>query len=347
MVTAEVLLADNLEWMRSRETDSVDLVFTSSPYEARRTYGIGFKLRGQAFVDWCVERFVECVRISRGLVAWVIEGETNDFQWSATPALLMADLHRRGIRLRKPPIFHRIGIAGGGGPDWLRNDYEFTVCASKGCLPWSDNTAMGHPPKWAPGGAMSHRQSNGSRVNQWGHSINSGATVVDEGGVVRSKGRRPSHKTRAQKLALGAKEHTKGMVDGTMATQVYLPPTLANPGNKIQQSYTTDEVLEIIGMPGNVVHCDVGGGRMGSRLAHKNEAPFPESLAEFYVRSFCPPGGLVYDPHVGSGTVLAVAIKNGRNSIGTDVRQCQVDLSNRRIQQARGIVASTTPSLFV
>jgi DNA modification methylase len=335
VTTAEVLLADNLEWMRSRETDSVDLVFTSPPYEAARTYGIGFNLRGQEFVDWCVERYLECVRISRGLVAWVIAGQTNDFRWSATPAMLMADLHRRGVRLRTPPIFHRIGICGSGSVDWLRNDYEFIVCASKGRLPWSDNTAMGHPPKWAPGGTMSHRQSNGARVNQWGHSV-----------VVRSKGRRPSHKTREEKLAKGAKEHTKTMPDGEKSTQVYDPPTLANPGNKVQESYTTDEVLEIIGVPGDVIHCDVGGGRMGSKLAHKNEAPFPESLAEFFIRSFCPPDGLVYDPHAGSGTTLAVAIKNGRYGIGTDVRESQVELSLRRIQQATGIVRSTTPSLF-
>lgn len=374
MTTAEIILADNLEWMRSRESDSVDLVFTSPPYEAARTYGIGFKLRGQEFVDWCVERYLECVRISRGLVAWVIEGQTRDFRYSASPVLLMADLHRRGVKLRKPPIFHRIGISGSGGPDWLRNDYEFVVCSSKGKLPWSNNTAMGHPPKWAPGGAMSHRVTDGSRVNQWGHSLDSGATIVHEDGTVRSSGKRPSHvmaggrdqwggtghatggegresngvhkKSKAEKLAVGAKAHTKAAVDGTMTEQVYLPPTLANPGNQIEQRYTTTEVLSIIGEPGDVVHCKVGGGLMGSKLAHENEASFPESLAEFFIRSFCPPGGVVYDPHAGSGTTLAVALKNGRNAIGTDVRESQVELTRRRIEEAKLIAANTTRSLF-
>ncbi len=107
--------------MRGMEADSVDLVFTSPPYEAARTYGVGFNLRGQQFVDWCVERYLECVRVCKGLVAWVIEGQTRQFRWSATPALLMADLHRAGVRLRKPPAFHRVGIPGSGGPDWLRN----------------------------------------------------------------------------------------------------------------------------------------------------------------------------------------------------------------------------------
>lgn len=298
-----VIHGDCLDIMRSMPSECVDLVFCSPPYEAARTYGIGFDLRGQAWVDWAVERFRECCRVSRGLVAWVIEGQTRKFQWTATPALFMADLHRAGVKLRKPPIFSRVGIPGSGGPDWLRNDYEFIVCASQGKLPWSDNTAMGHPPKWAPGGEMSNRLSSGARVNQWGHSIDSGATVVDDGGVVRSKGRRPSHRS-----------HTKRKADGTMREQGYNVPVKANPGN--------------------IIRCVVGGGVMGSKLSHENEAPFPEKLAEFFVRSFCPPGGVVLDPFSGSGTTASAAIKAGRQAIGIDVRESQVELTTRRIAES-------------
>lgn len=267
-----LLQGDCLDHLRQMPDDFVDLVFCSPPYEAARTYGIDFKLRGEQYVEWAVARFVECTRVSKGLVAWVIEGQTRDFRWSASPAMLMADLHRRGIRLRKPPVFHRVGIPGSGGPDWLRNDYEFIVCSSKGRLPWSDNTAMGHPPKWEPGGDPSYRMANGRRV---------------------------------------ARLHTKAGADGIMRTQGYNPPAKANPGN--------------------VVHCKVGGGRLGSKLAHENEAPFPESLAEFFVRSFCPPGGWVLDPFCGSGTTLAVALKHGRSGIGIDVRESQIALTQRRL----------------
>jgi len=55
--------------MKAMPDKSVDLVFTSPPYEAARTYGIAFKLKGQDWVDWAVERFVECVRVCKGLVA--------------------------------------------------------------------------------------------------------------------------------------------------------------------------------------------------------------------------------------------------------------------------------------
>jgi site-specific DNA-methyltransferase (adenine-specific)/site-specific DNA-methyltransferase (cytosine-N4-specific) len=87
--------------------------------------------------------------------------------------------------------------------------------------------------------------------------------------------------------------------------------------------------------PGNVIHCIVGGGHLGSKLAHENEAPFPESLAEFFVRSFCPPGGIVLDPFSGSGTTVAVAERCGRNGIGIDIRESQIELAGRRLKESR------------
>ena len=72
---------------------------------------------------------------------------------------------------------------------------------------------------------------------------------------------------------------------------------------------------------------------LGSKIAHENEAPFPESLAEFFIASFCPLGGTVLDPHGGSGTVAAVAKRLGRNSISIDVRASQTELQKRRLAE--------------
>lgn len=284
--------------MKGMADDSVDLVVASPPYESARKYGeLNFSLSGQEWVDWAVERYLECVRISKGLVAWVVEGRTRKFQWSATPALLMADLHRAGVKLRKPPIYARVGIPGSGGPDYWRNDYELIVCASKGKLPWSDNCATGKPCKFAPGGQMSYRTSNDSRVSKMRENATEPKAVAYLEG----------------KLPPGAKLHTKS--DGTRKrVQCYVPPAVANPGN--------------------IINCVVGGGRMGSPLAHANEAPFPESLVEPFIKCFCPPDGIVLDCFCGSGTTLAVAERLGRKAIGIDIRPSQVELTERRIGQA-------------
>lgn len=246
----------------------------------------------------------------------------------------MADLHRAGVKLRKPPVFCRVGIPGSGGPDWLRNDWEWIVCSTKGKLPWSDNTAMGHPPKYAPGGAMSHRKTNGVRVNQWGHSIDSGGTKQIGGGVTRSIGKRPSH------VIVDGRDQWGGTLNkssgsGRKTSGDFKTSARARLGTG-QDLKGSAEVLPVLANPGNVIRVNVGGGLMGSRLAHENEAPFPEKLAEFFIKSFCPPGGIVLDPFCGSGTTVSVAVKHGRQGIGIDVRQSQIDLTIRRLQEKPG-----------
>jgi hypothetical protein len=162
----QVVQADCLGWLADQPEGSADLVLFSPPYEDRRTYNIDFTLRGEEWVAWMVKVVRAALLVSKGLVACVCEGKTEGHRWSAAPAKLMADLDRAGVCLRKPPIYRRNGTPGSGCTDWLRNDYEFVVCATRGGpLPWSDNTALGHAPRYGPGGEFSNRNRDGSRVN--------------------------------------------------------------------------------------------------------------------------------------------------------------------------------------
>ena len=258
--TCSIVQSDVLEFLAAQPDKSVDLTVGSPPYDSKaRRYGTGKNLRGQEWVDWMVEVFLQSLRVSKGLVAYVVDGSTKDYRWSCTPILLMADLHRRGIHLRKPVCYVRHGIPGSGGKDWLKNNWETVVCAAPpGILPWADNTACGHEPVYKRSGPFTNRRANGARNRR-----------------------------------------------------AYTPPERANPGN--------------------VINCKVGGNQMGSKLAHENEAPFPEMLAEFFVKSFCPPGGTVLDPFTGSGTTPAVSVRNGRNFVGCDLREGQVELATRRV----------------
>lgn len=241
------------------DDDHFDLVFCSPPYEAQRTYGIGFALCGEEYVEWAADCFMECLRVCKGLVAWVIEGSTTQFEYSYTPFLVGAEVQRRGGKLRKPCVYQRRGIPGTGGPDWLRNDWEPIICATKnGRLLWSDNTALGHAPKPKSERAVANRTRNGERKQG-----------------------------------------------------IYKDPEKVNPGN--------------------VIAGEVGGSCLGWTDANENEAPFAEWLVEFFVRSFCPPDGTVLDPFSGGGTTVAVAMRCGRKAIGSDVRECQLELGRLRV----------------
>ncbi len=321
--------SDRIAFFDSLEEKSLDLVFGSPPYESARTYGIDFNLCGQDWVDWMVETYRAASRACKGLVAFVLEGQTRNYQWSATPALLMADLHRAGFNLRRPIIYHRIGIPGSGGHDWLRADTEYIVCVTPpGRLPWSDNTACGHKPKWGPGGEMSYRQSDGTRRNQWG------SNSCNERKKDGSRNDNASVK-KLPKVTIGRRV-ARGTTNGdTQHEDAYLPPVKANPGNACEAMYCAKDLAEIISVyeSGDFASHKVGGGLMGHKLAHENEAPFPLKLADFFVRSFSPPGGLVSDCFLGSGTTAQAAIEAGRNFIGCDIRESQVLLATKRLEE--------------
>lgn len=327
-----------LPWLSTLPDDSIDLLVTSPFYEDARTYGLDERLpSGQAWVDFMVAVVRAAAPKVTGLIAINCEGKTKDYSYSGVPFLLFADLKRAGFNMRKPPIFHRIGIPGSGGPDWVRNDYEPIVCVTRpGKLLWSDNTACGHPPKWAPGGEMSHRITDGQRRNERGR-------VVDEFGNHNSNCcGRDKDRPRDERPGLRTKgTGTSGKKNGDIKTvaDIYDPPVLANPGNSIEQRYTAKEVAEMMGEPNDVLSLNVGGGQMGHSCSHDNEAPFPLDLPLFFIKSFAPPNGVVCDPFSGSGTTCHAAIENGRRFIGCDIRQSQIELCQRRMR-------TITPSLL-
>lgn len=283
-----ILQGDCLVHMKRMEErkEKVDLVFGSPPYEDARLYledgrDLGIARNTEDWVAWMIEVFRASLGICKGLVAFVVGHGKGARNWSAGPVLLMADMKRQGFVLRRPVIYRRNGIMGSGTTDWLRADHEWIICATntKDELPWSDNTACGHTPKWLPGGVPSYREKDGKRVVK----SNCPGDINDR--------------------------------DVTRRIKDYVVPPISNPGD--------------------IIDCSVGGGKLGSKISHDNEAPFPEKLPNFFIRSFCPPGGVVYDPFGGSGTTAAVAIKTGRKFICSDLRRSQIDLMERRVREAR------------
>jgi DNA modification methylase len=112
-----------------------------------------------------------------------------------------------------------------------------------------------------------------------------------------------------------------------------------NGKRKIGSEYPQSKIArpaDIIGaLDGQVdlLYRTVGGGHMGSDLAHANAAPYPESLVFPLIAALTKPGELVIDPFSGSGTTSAVAKKLGRNSIGFDRDDSMVNLSKLRVEE--------------
>ncbi len=65
----------------------------------------------------------------------------------------------------------------------------------------------------------------------------------------------------------------------------------------------------------------------------ENETQKPEGIIAPLVLYSCPPGGVVLDPFVGSGTTLAVAKAHGRRAIGIELRESQCEIAAKRMAQ--------------
>lgn len=286
---------------------SVDLVIGSPPYLDARLYlengkDLGIARRCSEWVEWMLSITAEALRVSRGLVLWVVAGKTEDWCYQPAPEGLTWEWWKRGgeCHLFRPCYWHRYGISGSGGEQWYRADVEYVLAFKRpGKLPYGNPTANGHTPKYAPGGEMAHRLANGARVNQWGPvgGKRSGATGRKANGS-RSKPGRPSHVVRV------VGEH-ESEYDAT---------ALANPGTLLSTGAT-------------------GGGNLGHEIAHENEAPYPEAVPKFFINSHCPPGGIVLDPFSGSGTTVSSAEQLGRIGIGFDLRLSQCRLGKQRTER--------------
>src|SRR4051812_17427992 len=88
--TAEVLAgkarwscecADAAAFLRGLPDRCASLVLFSPPYLDARTYGLGFKLRGQAWVDWMRPVVAEAARVSDGLVVVNVSSPVRDHKY--------------------------------------------------------------------------------------------------------------------------------------------------------------------------------------------------------------------------------------------------------------------------
>lgn len=72
-----------------------------------------------------------------------------------------------------------------------------------------------------------------------------------------------------------------------------------------------------------------------ARYSGAHFAVFPDRLAEICIQAGCPPGGVVLDPFLGSGTVAVVAERLGRRCIGIELNPEFVQVAKERILKAR------------
>jgi len=113
------------------------------------------------------------------------------------------------------------------------------------------------------------------------------------------------------------------------------PHALKIPAVQAGQRHGHSRCRSAAGMTGNtnsIITADtkcltsaVSGFINGGTTDQSHPAPFGQWLADAFVLCYSPPGGLVCDPFMGSGTVALSCARNGRSVIGGDLGAREMD----------------------
>ena len=78
-------------------------------------------------------------------------------------------------------------------------------------------------------------------------------------------------------------------------------------------------------------------GKQITEMSEKNGHPCPKPIRAWtwLVDKVCPPGGLVFDPFMGSGTTGVACMNLGRQFIGCEIEPKYFDIACRRIEDAQ------------
>ncbi len=104
-------------------------------------------------------------------------------------------------------------------------------------------------------------------------------------------------------------------------------------GNRKTNGETTKTVRRMINptkCPGTVWNYLMAGDKNPLKRLHP--AVFPDKIPIDFIRVFCPEGGIVLDPFMGSGSTAVAAIKTKRNFIGFEISEEYVKIAEKRIQ---------------
>ena len=80
-----------------------------------------------------------------------------------------------------------------------------------------------------------------------------------------------------------------------------------------------------------------GQGLTGQRASPertKHPAQFPVAVIDRIVRACSNPGDVIFDPFIGSGTTAEVAIRNGRDAVGFEIKAEYMDIAVERLERS-------------
>lgn len=141
--------------------DSVDLVFGSPPYFERRKSVASMKQKD--WVQFMEEVTNQALRVSRGVVMWVVSGGMIGGRYNVGCEELLTRLAHYALH----PCIWTKNTAPSGNGTWFSNSWEYVLAFSKAKpLPYFSVAEIATPIKYKTGGTFRQRGVNGMRTER-------------------------------------------------------------------------------------------------------------------------------------------------------------------------------------
>ena len=319
-LTCTVIKGDSKDVLPTLGPHSVDLVVTSPPYFQQRSYsaaGIGNESTVDEYLDALVETFASLLFILKpeGNIVYNLGDKYSDGGLMLVP-------YRFAMR-----IIDEMGLILVNDITWVKQNpvpHQFNrrlISSTEPFFHFARNTSYYHdrdafmPDKTVPRSKPSKRlgqtyrglieQSDlDARQRAKAHAeLDKAITDVKNGTI---------HSFRMKIRGIHAPAY--GGQEG---------------GRKIRMER---DGFTIIRISGNRMKRDVIESPVGSLKGNGHPAIFPEQVIREVIRLLSPPGGVVLDQYVGSGTTLVSALKEGRNCIGIDISEEYCKAATARVR---------------
>jgi DNA modification methylase len=337
-MTVRILTGDALEQLRSLDDDSVDMVCTSPPYYALRSYlpdghadkarEIGLEESPAEFVERLVAVFREVRRVlKRSGTLWLNLGDSYAGSWGAQGKRVTPGEISRNSIVNHPKRGRQTGAireAGLKPKDMIG-------------IPWRVAFALQADGWWLRQDIIWHKP------NPLPESIRDRCTKAHEYVFLFSKARRyhfdadaisepcspGTHARVAQNVAeqIGSSRTHGGQK--TMKAVVKAPKTAANAkGSRNNESFNNATAGLVVDRRNKRSVWTIGT----EPFPEAHFATFPPALVEPCILAGCPSGGVVLDPFGGAGTTGLVASRLGRSAILIELNPEYATLADRRLR---------------
>jgi DNA modification methylase len=321
---------DASEVLKAFPAGCVDMVITSPPYWAVRRYSgngqIGTEPTPELYTENLMTVLHQVKRVLKPIGSfWLNIGDTyHDKNLAGIPWRVAFALQAEGWILRNAIIWDKVKGNPCNAKDKLRNMYEYVFHFVQQPVYYYDIDAI--------------RQDHGQPYYKDGRIVTpTGVSGVKYEQQIKASNQLSPEEKMAALAALNAtleKVRNGELYDFRMVIRGFQRTTHSNSS---EVSGRADE-LDKKGFYILPYHRD--GSKPGDvwRIIPEDEqrkdshyAVFPAELCELPIKATCPPGGIVLDPFVGTGTAMLRALELGRRAIGIDTSEEYLAVAERRL----------------